>query len=121
MGDPGMLRPAGAGLTRREVLRLGALATAAAAALVPATATAAPPGKKPGSSPPPDPFKNPYTGSIPLTFPVAEGTYRKPFRDNWHDNREGPGYDWSHQNGVDVYRVIQRAHDGVDIFPRFST
>jgi murein DD-endopeptidase MepM/ murein hydrolase activator NlpD len=113
MGDPGMLRPAGAGLTRREVLHLGALA--AAAALVPATAAAAPPDKKPGSSPILTPLENPYTGSIPLIFPVADGTYRKPFRDNWHDNREGPGYDWSHQNSA-----VQRAHDGVDIFPRFA-
>lgn len=114
MGDTGILRPAGAGLTRREVLRLGALATAAA--LVPATAAAAPPNKKPGSSPILTPLENPYTGSIPLTFPVADGSYRKPFRDNWHDNREGPGYDWSHQNGT-----AQRAHDGVDIFPRFAS
>jgi len=47
---------------------------------------------------------------------VLDGTYRKPLRDNWHDNRDGVGYDWSHQNSI-----TQRAHDGVDIFPRFAT
>ncbi len=47
---------------------------------------------------------------------MADGTYRKPVRDNWHDNREGDyGYSWSHENSS-----TQRAHDGLDIFPRFT-
>lgn len=119
MGDSGMIRPTGLGLTRRDLLRFGAAATVAA--LVPTTAAAAPPpGKKPGGSPPTTTTFDPYTGRIPLVFPVADGTYRKPLRDNWHDNRDGDGYDWSHQNGVDANGLVQRAHDGVDIFPRFA-
>ena len=115
MGDSGTIRAIGAGLRRRDLLRLGAAATVAA--LVPTAAAAAPPpDKKPGGSLPLTPLQDPYTGRIPLVFPVLDGTYRKPLRDNWHDNRDGVGYDWSHQKSI-----TQRAHDGVDIFPRFST
>jgi murein DD-endopeptidase MepM/ murein hydrolase activator NlpD len=55
---------------------------------------------------------DPYTGSIPLVFPLLNGTYRAPVQDNWHANREGKTYDWNHTNNAS-----QRAHDGVDVFP----
>ena len=106
-------QPSRGGLTRRGFLGLGVAATAAA--LFPTVAAAAPPpGKQPGGTPK-TPLEDPYAGAIPLDFPLAGGTYRKPLRDNWHDNREGPGYAWSHQNSA-----TQRAHDGIDIFPRFT-
>src|SRR5690349_9032712 len=91
------------GLTRRKVLQIGA--QAAGAALIPASVAAAPPGKKPGG-PSPTPIQDPYIGSIPLVFPLADGAYRKPLKANWHDNRDGDyGYVWSHENGS-----TQRAH-----------
>ena len=104
-------RSARSGLPRRDFLRLGAVATAAA--LVPATASAAPPpDKKPGGPTPPTPAVDPYTGSIPLTFPLKEGDVQ-PVLDNWHHPRDGNyGYDWSHQNSP-----ARRAHDGIDLFP----
>ena len=91
-------------LTRRRFLQAGA--AAATAALLPGAVGAAPGGKPTG-------LVNPYTGAIPLVFPLPAGTYRSPVRDNWHDNREGAAYAWSHVNSA-----TQRAHDGVDIFPR---
>lgn len=57
------------------------------------------------------PLIDPYSGSIPLLFPLPANTY-KPLSDNWHDKREGTAQYWSHQNSS-----TQRAHDGVDIFP----
>ncbi len=116
MGDSGAIRAVGAGLRRRDLLRLGAAATVAA--LVPATAAAAPPpDKKPGGSPPPTSTFNPYTGHIPLVFPLPVDSYVNPVVDNWHDNRDGNyGYTWSHQNSP-----ARRAHDGIDIFPQDST
>ena len=113
INERGASRPSDDGLTRRGFLGLGAAAMAAA--LFPAAAAAAPrPSKQPGG-PSKTPLEDPYAGAIPLDFPLAGGTYRKPLRDNWHDNREGPAYDWSHQNSA-----TQRAHDGIDIFPRFA-
>ena len=93
-------------ITRRRFLQAGA--AAATAALFPGAVGAAPGGKPTG-------LVNPYTGAIPLVFPLPGGTYRWPVRDNWHDNREGDAYDWSHANSL-----TQRAHDGVDIFPRLG-
>ena len=55
---------------------------------------------------------DPYSGYIPLVFPLVDGTYKTPVQDNWHANREGQTYAWNHQNGAS-----QRAHDGVDIYP----
>src|SRR5215210_7511909 len=55
---------------------------------------------------------DPYSGSLPLVFPLVYGTYKAPVQDNWHVNREGQIYDWNHRNGSS-----QRAHDGVDIYP----
>jgi hypothetical protein len=55
---------------------------------------------------------DPYTGTIPLVFPLVSGTYRTPVADNWHVAREGQIYAWNHQNGS-----TQRAHDGVDVYP----
>lgn len=111
MSDTGEDRQASLVLTRRDFLQFGA--GAAAAALLPAAAAAAP-DRKPGAAPP-HALDDPYKGAIPLVFPVAEGAYRKPVRDNWHANREGAAYPWSHENSA-----TQRAHDGVDIFPRFA-
>ena len=58
---------------------------------------------------------DPYTGVVPLVFPLLHGTYKTPVQDNWHVNREGQIYTWNHQNGQ-----AQRAHDGVDIYPAFK-
>lgn len=55
---------------------------------------------------------NPYSGSIPLTFPLTSGTYQTPVVDTWHAAREGSLYPWNHRNGRS-----QRAHDGVDVYP----
>ena len=55
---------------------------------------------------------DPYTGAIPLVFPLLSGTYKAPVQDNWHANREGRTYTWNHRNST-----TQRAHDGVDVFP----
>jgi murein DD-endopeptidase MepM/ murein hydrolase activator NlpD len=55
---------------------------------------------------------DPYAGSIPLVFPLPNGTYKVPVQDNWHANRQGQSYTWNHRNSTS-----QRAHDGVDIFP----
>ena len=58
---------------------------------------------------------NPYTGSIPLTFPLKSATYQTPLSDNWHASREGQLYQWNHRNATK-----RRAHDGVDIYPSGS-
>jgi hypothetical protein len=55
---------------------------------------------------------DPYTGAIPLVFPLPSRTYKAPVQDNWHANREGRTYTWNHWNST-----TQRAHDGVDVFP----
>ena len=55
---------------------------------------------------------NPYTGGVPLVFPLRLGTYHSPLVDNWHDSREGRPYRWSHR-----LAKTRRAHDGVDVFP----
>ncbi len=55
---------------------------------------------------------DPYSGSIPLVFPLLYGTYKTPVQDNWHVNREGQVYTWNHRNSTS-----QRAHDGVDVYP----
>jgi hypothetical protein len=55
---------------------------------------------------------NPYTGSIPLVFPLQSGTYQTPLQNNWHVSREGQQYTWNHRDGKTI-----RAHDGVDVYP----
>jgi murein DD-endopeptidase MepM/ murein hydrolase activator NlpD len=55
---------------------------------------------------------NPYSGAIPLVFPLTHGTYQSPVSDNWHASREGKLYIWSHRDAK-----TQRAHDGVDVYP----
>jgi hypothetical protein len=59
-----------------------------------------------------DTLVDPYSGSIPLLFPLVYGTYKAPVQDNWHVNREGQIYTWNHRNSTS-----QRAHDGVDMYP----
>jgi murein DD-endopeptidase MepM/ murein hydrolase activator NlpD len=90
-----------ASISRRRFLQIGAGAAAGTLLLpvLPKTAGAAE-------------LVDPYTGSIPLVFPLRDGTYRAPVQDNWHANREGQTYDWNHRNSTS-----QRAHDGVDVFP----
>lgn len=56
---------------------------------------------------------DPYSGSIPLVFPLKRRTYQSPVQNNWHASREGQLYQWSHQDGTTL-----RAHDGVDVYPR---
>ncbi len=56
---------------------------------------------------------DPYTGAMPLTFPLVRGTYQVPIVDNWHVERDGRQYRWNHR-----LSAAQRAHDGVDIYPR---
>jgi murein DD-endopeptidase MepM/ murein hydrolase activator NlpD len=89
------------GISRRRFLQLGAGAAVGTLLLpgLPEAARAAT-------------LVDPYTGSIPLVFPLLYGTYKSPVQDNWHANREGQTYLWNHRNGTS-----QRAHDGVDIFP----
>ena len=94
-------------LTRRHLLQVGG--AAAVAALLPGAVGAAP-GGRPGE-PATATLVDPYTGSIPLVFPVTASTYRKMW-DTWHAQREGDPQPWSHQNGS------SRAHDGIDINPR---
>ena len=88
-------------ISRRRFLQLGAGAAAGALLLpvLPETARA-------GT------LVDPYSGSIPLVFPLVYGTYKTPVQDNWHVNREGQIYTWNHRNGSS-----QRAHDGVDVYP----
>ena len=91
----------GSRIGRRRFLQMGVVA-AAGALLLPVL----PESAKAGA------LVDPYSGSIPLVFPLAYGTYKTPVQDNWHANREGRIYAWNHQNGAS-----QRAHDGVDIYP----
>jgi murein DD-endopeptidase MepM/ murein hydrolase activator NlpD len=88
-------------ISRRRFLQMGAGAAAGTLLLpvLPESARAAA-------------LVDPYSGSIPLVFPLVYGTYEAPVQDNWHANREGQIYDWNHRNGFS-----QRAHDGVDIYP----
>ncbi len=58
------------------------------------------------------PVVDPYTGAIPLVFPLKPRTYQTPLQDNWHVSREGSPLEWSHRTS----RVF-RAHDGVDVYP----
>lgn len=94
-------------ISRRTLLRAGG-ATAAALALWPvfssAEVLAAPT------------LVDPYSGSIPLVFPLRWKTYKSPIQNNWHASREGQLYEWSHQGSSTV-----RAHDGVDVYPRSSS
>jgi murein DD-endopeptidase MepM/ murein hydrolase activator NlpD len=89
-------------ISRRRFLQMGAGA-AAGTLLLPVLPEAARAAE----------LVDPYSGAIPLVFPLFEGTYRAPVQDNWHANREGQIYTWNHRN-----TSSQRAHDGVDIFPR---
>jgi hypothetical protein len=88
-------------ISRRRFLQMGAGA-AAGALLLPVLPEAARAGT----------LVDPYSGSIPLVFPLVYGTYKTPVQDNWHVNREGQIYTWNHRNGSS-----QRAHDGVDVYP----
>jgi hypothetical protein len=56
---------------------------------------------------------SPYSGSIPLVFPLKRNTYKTPVNNNWHATREGQIYQWNHQDASTT-----RAHDGVDVYPR---
>jgi murein DD-endopeptidase MepM/ murein hydrolase activator NlpD len=97
-GGPMVLDPR---ISRRRFLQMGAGAAAGALLLpvLPEIAEA-------------ETLVDPYSGSIPLVFPLVNGTYKTPVQDNWHANREGQTYTWNHRNNTS-----QRAHDGVDIFP----
>lgn len=59
---------------------------------------------------------DPYSGSIPLLFPLKRNTYKTPVQNNWHASREGEIYQWNHQNASTA-----RAHDGVDVYPRSNS
>ncbi len=85
-------------LSRRRLLQAG-LATGASL-LLPRVARAAPA------------LVNPYSGAIPLVFPLASGTYQTPLVNNWHAAREGQVEPWSHRTSR-----VTRAHDGVDLYP----
>lgn len=93
-------------INRRRWGRRAALkaALAGAGAVLPRIAVAAPARQTT--------LIDPYEGSIPLTFPLAEGTYASPIVDNWHAPRDGAAYPWNH-------RLVgpRRVHDGVDVFP----
>lgn len=95
-------------LSRRTLLRAGAAATAAA--LLPDLTVAAPPHGTPQG------LIDPYTGAIPLYFPLPNGTYQTPLADNWHQSREGQLYQWSHRASP-----TRRSHDGVDVYPSAVT
>jgi murein DD-endopeptidase MepM/ murein hydrolase activator NlpD len=86
-------------ISRRRFLQVSAAAAGALLLPVPKIAQA-------------DTLVEPYSGAIPLAFPLVYGTYQAPVQDNWHVNREGQIYAWNHQDGPS-----QRAHDGVDIYP----
>lgn len=91
-------------VSRRTFLRATG-ATAAAIALWPALTTA-----EALAAPL---VVNPYSGSIPLVFPLKSKTYKTPVQNNWHASREGEIYQWSHRDASTT-----RAHDGVDVYPR---
>lgn len=86
-------------ITRRGLLRLGA--AAAGAVVLPGGGVAWA-----------DALADPYSGAIPLVFPLIEGAYRSPVSNNWHTSREGRIYPWNHADDA-----THRAHDGVDIYP----
>ena len=94
-------------ISRRAVLRATAV-TAAGIALWPALSTA-----EALAAPI---LIDPYSGTIPLVFPLKRKTYHTPVQNNWHASREGQIYQWSHQDASTT-----RAHDGVDVFPRSTT
>jgi murein DD-endopeptidase MepM/ murein hydrolase activator NlpD len=93
-------------VSRRTLLRAGG-ATAAALALWPALSSA-----EVLAAPT---LVDPYSGAIPLVFPLRWKTYQSPVQNNWHASREGQLYEWSHQDSSTA-----RAHDGVDVYPRSS-
>lgn len=95
-------------ITRRGLLGLGAAAAAAVA--LPATGSAAAPPPSAGSAA--ASLIDPYSGAIPMTFPLVEGTYGTTVASSWHAGREGRLYPWNHANGATL-----RAHDGVDTYP----
>lgn len=95
-------------ITRRGLLGLGAAAAAAVA--LPATGSAA--AALPATGSAPASLIDPYGGAIPLTFPLAEGTYGTTVASSWHVGRQGRLYPWNHVNGAAL-----RAHDGVDTHP----
>jgi hypothetical protein len=82
-------------ISRRRFLQMGAGAAAGAILLpvLPGTARAAD-------------LVDPYSGAIPLVFPLLYGTYNTPVQDNWHANRQGQTYTWNHRN-----TSSQRARD----------
>jgi hypothetical protein len=95
---------------RRTLLRAGA--GIAGATLMSGPILAAP---NAGTAPRPGTttgLVDPYTGSIPLVFPLTHGAYQTPVGDNWHAAREGSIYQWNHRGNPK-----QRAHDGVDVYP----
>lgn len=103
--------PSAPRITRRRLLQAGA-AVAAQPLLAPlaVVAEAKQPGGGGASS-----LVNPYSGAIALVAPLASGTYQ-PLGDNWHQSREGQLYTWNHRNAK-----LQRAHDGVDLFPQSAS
>lgn len=86
-------------ITRRTVLGVGA--AGAATVLLPGLGQAAT-----------TELVDPYTGAIPMAFPLAEGSYDPQAASEWHVGREGSAAAWNHVNGTAV-----RAHDGVDTYP----
>jgi hypothetical protein len=97
--------------SRRAILRMGL--AGAAVLVVPRGAHAQTPAGQAGQEGTPDTrLVDPYTGGIPLVFPLIAGGYVTPVLDNWHAARDGDAYPWSHR-----LVASQRAHDGVDVFP----
>lgn len=99
--------PSAPPITRRRLLQAGA-AVAAQPLLAPLAAVAE--AKRPGGGGAGG-LVNPYSGSIRLVSPLPSGA-SQPLGDNWHQNREGQISTWNHRNAQ-----VQRAHDGVDLFP----
>lgn len=108
--EPSTADAAGSRLSRRRLVQTGLAVAAAAALPAPVAARARRPGPRQ-----PTPI-NPYSGSIPLTFPLSSGSYQTPVANNWHQSREGQQYAWSHRDSK-----VERAHDGVDVFPSSAT
>jgi murein DD-endopeptidase MepM/ murein hydrolase activator NlpD len=99
--EEGKRKVLGAGLSRRRFLQMGVGAAAGTLLLpvLPESARA-------------ETLVDPYSGAIPLVFPLLYGTYKNPVQDNWHVNRQGQIYTWNHRN-----TSSQRAHDGIDVYP----
>jgi murein DD-endopeptidase MepM/ murein hydrolase activator NlpD len=99
--EDGKRKVLGAGISRCRFLQMGVGAAAGTLLLplLPETARA-------------ETLVDPYSGAIPLVFPLVYGTYKNPVQDNWHVNRQGRIYTWNHRN-----TSSQRAHDGVDVYP----